>query len=88
MDIRSTKRRVRFGQKQTLAVQQRMSNQYVVDSKSLGEHGRTVAIHPASPYRRAIKGGYPYLQAMGESLRSAGVWFEDLTPMFAGMEPN
>jgi hypothetical protein len=28
----------------------------------------------------------PYLQAMGESLRSAGVWFEDLTPVFAGMD--
>jgi hypothetical protein len=61
-------------------------NQYVVGSKPLGEHERTVAIHPVSPYRKGIEIGYPYLQAMGDSLRSAGVWFEDLTPVFAGID--
>jgi hypothetical protein len=61
-------------------------NQYVVGSKPLGEHERTVAIHPISPYRKGVEIGYPYLQAMGESLRSAGVWFEDLTPVFAGID--
>jgi len=61
-------------------------NQYIAGSKPLGEHERTVAIHAASPYRRPIEIGYPYLQAMGESLRKAGIWFEDLTPVFAGME--
>jgi len=61
-------------------------NQYIAGSKPLGEHERTVAIHPVSPYRRPIEIGYPYLQAMGESLRSAGIWFEDLTSVFAGMD--
>jgi hypothetical protein len=61
-------------------------NQYVAGSKPLGEQERKVAIHPVSPYRRPIEIGYPYLQAMGASLRSAGVWFEDLTPVFAGMD--
>ena len=61
-------------------------NQYVAGSKPLGEHERNVAIHPVSPYRKPIEIGYPYLQVMGESLRSAGVWFEDLTPVFAGMD--
>ena len=61
-------------------------NQYVAGSKPLGEQERKVAIHLVSPYRRPVEIGYPYLQAMGASLRGAGIWFEDLTPVFAGMD--
>jgi hypothetical protein len=58
-------------------------NQYVAGSKQLTELEKRTAIHPNSPYRRAVEIGYPYLQAMGESLRSAGLWFHDLTAVFA-----
>jgi hypothetical protein len=61
-------------------------NQYIAGSKPMGEHERSVAIHPVSPYRRPVEIGYPYLQAMGESLRGAGIWFEDLTSVFAGID--
>src|SRR5262249_21658117 len=37
-----------------------------------------------SPYRKPVEIGYPYLRAMGASLRRAGVRFEDLTGLFAG----
>jgi|GEM_PF-550432 len=58
-------------------------NQYVLGGKPLGEQERKVAINPASPYRRPVEIGYPYLRAMGASLGRAGVWFEDLTGLFA-----
>jgi hypothetical protein len=58
-------------------------NQYVPSSKVLTEHEREVAINPASHFREPVEIGYPYLRAMGESLRDAGVWFEDLTAVFA-----
>jgi hypothetical protein len=59
-------------------------NQYVLGGKPIGEQERKIAINPASPYRRPVESGYPYLRAMGASLRRAGVWFEDLTGLFAG----
>jgi hypothetical protein len=59
-------------------------NQYVLGGKPLGEQEQKIAINPASPYRRPVEIGYPYLRAMGASLRRAGVWFEDLTGLFAG----
>ena len=34
--------------------------------------------------RKPVEIGYPYMRAMGASLRRAGVWFEDLTGLFAG----
>jgi hypothetical protein len=58
-------------------------NQYLVGGKPLGEREKKIAINPASPYRRPVEIGYPYLRAMGASLRRAGVWFEDLTGLFA-----
>jgi hypothetical protein len=59
-------------------------NQYVVGGKPFGEREMKIAINPASPYRRPVEIGYPYLRAMGASLRRAGVWFEDLTGLFVG----
>jgi hypothetical protein len=59
-------------------------NQYLVGSKPIGEQEKKIAINPASPYRQPVEIGYPYLRAMGASLRGAGVWFEDLTGLFAG----
>jgi hypothetical protein len=57
-------------------------NQYVVGSKPLTEHESDAAINPASRFREPVEIGYPYLRVMGESLRDAGVWFEDLTAVF------
>jgi hypothetical protein len=59
-------------------------NQYAAGSKSIGEPEKKIAINPASPYRKPVEIGYPYMRAMGASLRGAGVWFEDLTGLFAG----
>jgi hypothetical protein len=59
-------------------------NQYVPDSKPLGEEEKKNAVYPLSVYRKPVEIGYPYLRAMGASLRSAGLWFEDLTDLFAG----
>ena len=61
-------------------------NQYVTGSKPLTEHENEVAISPTSPFREPVEIGYPYLRAMGESLRNAGVWFEDLTAVFADVD--
>jgi hypothetical protein len=63
-------------------------NQYVAGSKRLTEHEMRTAIHPNSPYRRAVEIGYPYLQAMGEGLRSHGLWFRDLTAVFADVSAD
>jgi len=59
-------------------------NQYLVGSKPIGEQEKKIALNPASPYRDPVSIGYPYMRAMGASLRRAGVWFEDLTGLFAG----
>jgi hypothetical protein len=58
-------------------------NQYVVGSKLLTAQESEVAINPASRFREPVEIGYPYLRSIGESLRNAGVWFEDLTAAFA-----
>lgn len=58
-------------------------NQYVPGSKVLTEREREDAINPGSHFRKPVEIGYPYLRSMGESLRDAGVWFEDLTAVFA-----
>jgi hypothetical protein len=58
-------------------------NQYVPGSKPMGNEERKRALHSASPYRRSVEVGYPYMRAMGTSLRRAGLWFEDLTGLFA-----
>lgn len=58
-------------------------NQYVPGSKPLGEAERNRAVHTNSPYRRPVEIGYPYMRAMGASLRRAGLSFQDLTGLFA-----
>lgn len=60
------------------------ANQYLLGSKPIGEQEKKIAINPASPYRKPVEIGYPYLRAMGASLRRAGVWYEDLAGLFAG----
>jgi hypothetical protein len=59
-------------------------NQYVPDSKPFGAEEKRIAVYPLSVYRKPVEIGYPYLRAMGASLRSAGLWFEDLTDIFRG----
>jgi len=58
-------------------------NQYVPDSKPLGDAERTVAYRPDKSYRSAVEKGYPLLVAAGEELKAAGVTFVDLTRAFA-----
>lgn len=58
-------------------------NQYVPGSKPFGDEERKSALHANSPYRSPVEIGYPYMRAMGASLRRAGLWFEDLTDLFA-----
>jgi hypothetical protein len=58
-------------------------NQYVAGSKPMGARERRIAISRDSPYRRPVEVGYPYMRAAGQSLKQAGIWFEDLTMAFA-----
>lgn len=58
-------------------------NQYHEGSKQLNEEERRFFFAPQEDYAKAIKRGYPSLIATGESLRSAGVSFHDLTRLFA-----
>jgi hypothetical protein len=58
-------------------------NQYVVGSKPMSEGEEKLAISTKSPYRSPVETGYPYLQVVGQSLAASGIWFEDLTGMFA-----
>jgi hypothetical protein len=58
-------------------------NQYVSGSKPMSQEEKRFALKTTSPYRRPVEIGYPYLRRMGASLRRAGLWFEDLTGLFA-----
>jgi len=58
-------------------------NQYVKGSKPLTDHEQVIAVSSNSLYRRPVETGYPYLEAAGQSLRNSGIWFEDLTSIFA-----
>jgi hypothetical protein len=60
-------------------------NQYLPDSKPMGDEERRVAIQPDHPYAGAARSGYPKLQALVPRLRGAGVRFEDLTGLFAAV---
>ncbi len=57
-------------------------NQYVEGSKPIGAEEAVVAIQAEHPWRQAVMHGYPLLQQEGETLRRAGVAFEDLTGIF------
>ncbi|MGA0870755.1 MAG: Ig-like domain-containing protein, partial [Planctomycetota bacterium] len=61
-------------------------NQYVPGSKPIGPAERAVAVHEDHPTRFAVEQGYPVLQARGEELRAAGIDYQDLTGIFAGIE--
>jgi hypothetical protein len=58
-------------------------NQYVAGSKPLTEHEEKIAINVKSPYKSPVEIGYPYLRAVGQNLSAAGIWFEDLTEIYA-----
>jgi hypothetical protein len=58
-------------------------NQYVPDSKPIGEEERLVALAPVHLYRRPVEEGYPLLRRAGRELVEEGVRFHDLTQLFA-----
>lgn len=60
-------------------------NQYVPDSKPMGEAERRLALSSESPFKEPAEAGYPHLIRAGEGLRAEGVRFHDLTGLFAGV---
>lgn len=58
-------------------------NQYVPDSKPMGEEERRLAIDDKHIYGIPAKLGYPYLLEAGKELVRKGVNFYDLTKVFA-----
>ncbi|MFH2002752.1 MAG: hypothetical protein ABIK28_23980 [Planctomycetota bacterium] len=61
-------------------------NQYVKDSKPMGEQERKVAYDENHPNRKSIGKGYPELQVLAGKLREKGVRFNDMTMIFADVE--
>lgn len=57
-------------------------NQYVRDSKPMGEEERKIAIHEGFRRRNAAITGYPLLIGAGQELLEQGVYYFDLTMMF------
>lgn len=57
-------------------------NQYFKGSKPILSEEATVALNPASPYRKEVERGYPYLRSAGDILKNAGVNFIDLAGVF------
>lgn len=57
-------------------------NQYVADSKPMGDAEMRVAFNADHPYRKGVESGYPRLIRKGADLRSKGVPFRDLTGIF------
>lgn len=61
-------------------------NQYVDNSKPMGNEERAVALMEGSakthPYAAPARKGYPYLISQGQALQNSGVAFRDLTMMF------
>jgi hypothetical protein len=58
-------------------------NQYVANSKPIGEAERQIAIAEHHSYRTSVEECYPRLQAVGRDLHRQGVHFRDLTMIFA-----
>jgi hypothetical protein len=58
-------------------------NQYVAGSKPLTDQEKRDGINAHSLYKSPVEVGYPYLRAMGHKLKASGIWFEDLTSVFA-----
>ncbi len=63
-------------------------SQYVPGSKPLTEIERRTAFSEDSLYKVPVEIGYPYLRVVGQSLGAAGLWFEDLTGIFAQTEQH
>jgi hypothetical protein len=59
-------------------------NQYVTNSKPMGDDERRTAIRQDHPYRRGVELGYPLMIRKGEELRRQHVSFHDLTRIFQG----
>lgn len=57
-------------------------NQYLPDSKPIGEEERAVALSARHLWRDTIRYAYPRLAAAGAGLRDEGVEFVDLTRLF------
>ncbi len=61
-------------------------NQYVPDSKPIGEAEAKTALSDKSPYKPWVIEGYPHLREAGKRLKASGVRFTDLTDVFSGVE--
>ncbi len=61
-------------------------NQYVPDSKPMGEAERRIAIREDSPLRLPIERGYARLREAGSALAATGVAFTDLSDVFRDVE--
>lgn len=57
-------------------------NQYVPDSKIMGEAELKKAYEKSHPYKKGVEKGYPYLIEEGKYLQELGVKFYDLTMIF------
>ena len=60
-------------------------NQYLPDSKPMGEAEKAVAYRADSPGRLPVEAGYPLLRAEGARLTGLGVDFHDLSQLYAGV---
>lgn len=58
-------------------------NQYVPDSKRMSADERAIAIDEGFMFAHPARTGYPYLIAAGQDLLQEGVWYQDLTRLFA-----
>jgi hypothetical protein len=58
-------------------------NQYLANSKPMGDGERAIAVHERSPSQRWVGRVYPKMIAAGPDLRAAGVAFFDMTQVFA-----
>jgi hypothetical protein len=58
-------------------------NQYVADSKPMSPEERAIAIDEGFMFAHPARTGYPYLITAGKELLQEGVWFHDLTRLFA-----
>jgi hypothetical protein len=58
-------------------------NQYVPGSKPMSADERAIAIDEGFMFAHPARTGYPYLVAAGLDLLREGVWFQDLTRLFA-----
>jgi hypothetical protein len=58
-------------------------NQYLPDSKPIGQDESSVAMDETSPHSRGVRACFPRMQTEGQRMARAGVLFRDLTRVFA-----